>query len=87
MDRNSEFFDDIEKKTNVKKDDVFQLANSVQNADLTDDRTVRRLITQVSQLAGVPVSKEKEDRLVKTIVNNEIPLDFSTLAKMFNQSK
>ncbi|HEU5138873.1 MAG TPA: stage VI sporulation protein F [Bacillales bacterium] len=87
MDRNSDFFDDIEEKTNVKKDDVFQLANSVQSADLADEKTVRRLITQVSQLAGVPVSKEKEDRLVKTIVNNEIPLDFSTLAKMFNQSK
>ncbi|HEX7065607.1 MAG TPA: stage VI sporulation protein F, partial [Bacillales bacterium] len=46
MDRNSDFFDDIEEKTNVKKDDVFQLANSVQSADLADEKTVRRLITQ-----------------------------------------
>ncbi|HEX6923387.1 MAG TPA: stage VI sporulation protein F [Bacillales bacterium] len=87
MDRNGDFFNDIEKKTNVKKDDVFKLADSAKNADLTDERTVRRLISQVSQLAGVPVSKEKEDRLVKAIVNQEIPMDFSTLAKMFNQSK
>lgn len=86
MDRNSDFFSDLEKKTNVNKQDIFQLADSVKAADFSNEQTVRRLIEQVSRLAGVPVSREKEDRLVKAITNNEIPMDFSTLAKMF-QSK
>jgi hypothetical protein len=87
MTRDNDFFNDIEKKTNVSKQQLFELADSAKHANFSDERAVRRLIAQVSQVAGVPVSKEKEDRLVKAIVNNQIPMDFSTLAKMFNQSK
>lgn len=87
MDRNGNFFDDIEERTNVKKEDLFHIADSAKNADFTNEETVRELIAQVSQLAGVPVSEEKADRLVKAITANEFPTDFSTLARMFNQSK
>ncbi|MBU8907231.1 stage VI sporulation protein F [Desertibacillus haloalkaliphilus] len=76
-------FNELEKKTNVKQEDLFTLANSVSNADLTDENTVRQLIAQVSQLANVPVSKEKEEQLIDAIIHNEVPLDFGTLAKMF----
>ncbi|WP_349407578.1 stage VI sporulation protein F [Pseudalkalibacillus sp. SCS-8] len=84
MDRNN-FMDDIEKKTGVKKEDIFKLADSVQGANLRDERTIRQLISQVSRLAGVPVSKEKEDQIVKAIINNNIPLDMASIAKMFNK--
>lgn len=87
MDRNSDFFNDLEKKTQVKKHDIFELADSVKAADFSNEQTVRRLIHQVSQLAGVPVTREKEEKLVKAITNNEIPMDFTTLAKMFSQPK
>ncbi|MGM7701688.1 stage VI sporulation protein F [Pseudalkalibacillus sp. Hm43] len=83
MDRN--FMDDIEKKTGVKKEDIFKLADSVQNANLRDEKTIRQLISQVSRMAGVPVSKEKEDQIVKAIINNNIPLDMASIAKMFNK--
>lgn len=82
---NNSFFDKIEKKTNVKQQDIFSLANSVNGADFSDEKTVRNLIQQVSKMANKPVSKEKEDELVKTIVNNNVPLDFSSLAKMFGK--
>jgi hypothetical protein len=85
MDKNRDFMDNIEKKTNVKKDDLFKLADSVQHANLKDEQTIRNLIAQVSRLAGVPVSKQKEDRIVQAIINNNIPLDFSTITKMFDQ--
>ncbi|WP_408006537.1 stage VI sporulation protein F [Pseudalkalibacillus sp. A8] len=83
MDRN--FMDDIEKKTGVKKEDIFKLADSVQGANLSDEKTIRQLISQVSRMAGVPVSKEKEDQIVKAIKNNNIPLDMTSIAKMFNK--
>ncbi len=85
MDPNNPFFDHIEKKTNVKKEDIFSLANSIANANFQDEETVRGIVSQVSQMANVEVSKEKEEKIVKAIVNNNIPLNFSSLSKMFNQ--
>lgn len=82
---NQNFFDNIEKKTNVKKEDIFKLANSVSNANFKDERTVRKLIADVARLANVPVSKEKEDKIVDAIVNNNMPADLSQLAKMLNK--
>ncbi|WLD91837.1 stage VI sporulation protein F [Alkalihalobacillus sp. AL-G] len=84
MDRNN-FMDDVEKKTGVKKNDIFKLADSVQNANLRDEKTIRQLIAQVSRLAGVPVSKEKEEQIVNAILKNNIPLDMTSIAKMFKQ--
>ncbi|MCA0985796.1 stage VI sporulation protein F [Guptibacillus algicola] len=81
----SDLFDNIEKKTNVKKEDIFKLADSVQGADFSDERTVRRLIANVARVANVTVTKEKEDRIVKAIVNKNIPLDFASIAKLFSQ--
>jgi hypothetical protein len=86
MDRNgNDFMDQVEKKTNVKKEDIFKLVDSVQHSNLKDEKTIRQLIAQVSRMAGVPVDKEKEDRIVQTILSNNIPLDFGSIAKMFNQ--
>nr|WP_071319409.1 stage VI sporulation protein F [Anaerobacillus isosaccharinicus]MBA5585843.1 stage VI sporulation protein F [Anaerobacillus isosaccharinicus]QOY38764.1 stage VI sporulation protein F [Anaerobacillus isosaccharinicus] len=85
MVQNNNFFDNLEKKTNVKQQDIFNLANSVNGANFQDEQTVRNLIQQVSKLANKPVPKEKEDELVKTIVNNNMPLDFASLAKMFGK--
>ncbi len=81
------FFDKIEKKTNVKQQDIFNLANSVSGADFSDEKTVRTLVQQVAKMANKQVPKEKEDELVNTIVNNKVPLDFSSLAKMFGGKK
>lgn len=84
MDRNNQFFDKVEKKTNVKKEDIFKLAQTVSNENLRDERTLRRLISQVASMAGVPVTKQKEDQIVNAVINNNVPLDFSTLSKMFD---
>ncbi|WP_246055336.1 stage VI sporulation protein F [Pseudalkalibacillus caeni] len=81
----SDLFDNIEKKTNVKKEDIFKLADSVAGADFTDEKTVRRLVANVAKMANVPVPREKEDRIVEAIVNKNVPLDLSQLSKMFNQ--
>jgi hypothetical protein len=84
VERDQQFFDKIEKKTSVKKDDIFKLAQSVSGSNLRDERTIRMLISQVSSLAGVEVSKQKEDQIVQAVLNNNIPLDMVTLSKMFD---
>ncbi|RXJ03935.1 sporulation protein [Anaerobacillus alkaliphilus] len=85
VEKNNNLFDNLEKKTNVKQQDIFNLANSVSGANFKDEQTVRNLIQQVSKLANKPVPKEKEDELVKAITNNNLPLDFASLSKMFGK--
>ncbi|MCA0968997.1 stage VI sporulation protein F [Halobacillus litoralis] len=78
-------FGNLEKKTGVKMDDVMKLAQSLQNANFQDEKTVRQVIQKVSKLAGKPVSKKKEDKLVKAIVSGNIPSDMSSIEKMLKK--
>ncbi|MBP3950577.1 stage VI sporulation protein F [Bacillus suaedae] len=82
---NSDFMDQISKKTSVRPDELLKLANSVSNANLQDEETVRQLIKDVAKLANKEVTKEKEDQIVEAIVKNDMPMDFASLAKMFNK--
>jgi hypothetical protein len=79
------FFKNIEKKTGVNMKDIFDLANSLQNANFKDEATVRGVIRRVSQIANKPVNKELEDQIVKSIINDGKSLDFNTISKMMNK--
>ncbi|MBU5211720.1 stage VI sporulation protein F [Heyndrickxia oleronia] len=81
------FFKSIEKKTGVNMNDIFELANSLQNANFKDENTVRGIIKRVSQIANKPVSKELEDKMVQSIVNDGKKLDMNTISKMLNSKK
>lgn len=67
--------------------DVLDLANSLQGANFKDERTVRNVIRKVSQIANKPVSKEMENKIVQSIVNDGKQLDFNTISKMLNNKK
>jgi len=82
---NNNFFKNIESKTGVNMKDIFELANSLQNANFKDEKTVRGVIRRVSQIAGKNVPKETEDKIVQSIVKDGKQLDFSTLSKMINK--
>lgn len=73
-----QLFKAVKNKTGVDKKQIFDLVNSLQGANLRDEKTVRRLIQDVARIANKPVSKEKEERLVKAITSNNIP-DFSVI--------
>ncbi|MEQ6391232.1 stage VI sporulation protein F [Bacillaceae bacterium S4-13-58] len=79
---NNRIFENIEKKTGVKMDEVFKLSNSLKQANLKDKKTIRRVINQVSSLAKRPVSKEKEDKIVQALLINKVPKDLSDITKM-----
>lgn len=65
--------------------DVFDLANSLQGANFSDEKTVRNVIRRVSQIANKPVTKEMENKIVESIVKDGKQLDFSTISKMLNK--
>ncbi|WP_335869924.1 stage VI sporulation protein F [Bacillus sp. 2205SS5-2] len=81
------FFKNIEKKTGVNMNDILELANSLQNANFKDEKTVRQVVQRVSQIANKKVPKDVEDKLVKSIVNDGKQLDIGTISKMINQKK
>lgn len=82
---NNDFFKNVEKKTGVNMKDIFDLANSLQGANFKDERTIRNVIKKVSRLANKPVSKQLEDKIVQSIIQNGHNLDFNTIARMLNK--
>lgn len=77
---NNHFFDRVEQKTNVKKEDIIALAKTLQNKDLSDEKELRELINNVSKLANTPVSPEKEQKIIDAIRKDKVP---KNLDKMF----
>ncbi len=65
--------------------DIFDLANSLQNANFKDEKTVRGVIRRVSQIANKNVPKDMEDKIVKSIVKDGKQLDFNQISKMINK--
>ncbi|MFG6115834.1 stage VI sporulation protein F [Halobacillus sp. MO56] len=80
-------FNNFEKKTGVKMDEVMKLAQSLQGANFKDETTIRNVINKVSKLANKPVSKSKEDMIVKAILNDKVPKDFSSIEKMIKKKR
>ena len=69
-------FSRVEEKTNVKKEDIINLARKASNQDLTNENNLRKLNKEVAKLAGKDVSKEKEEKIINAIKKDKIPKDF-----------
>lgn len=78
-------FDKIQENSNIRPEEVYKVADSVKNADFSDENTVRNLVRQLAQMANKPISKEKEDKIVQSIVKNKMPGDLNTLGKLFRK--
>ena len=83
----NQFFKSIEEKTGVNMKEIVDLANSLQNANFRDERTVRGIIKRVSKIANKSVPKELEDKMVHSIIADGKKLDFSTISDMLNKTK
>lgn len=73
------FFNKIEKKTNVGKDTILDLANKLQQSDLKNEKTLREVIQELGRMTGKEVSKEKEDKIIAAVVNDKVPKDLDKL--------
>ncbi|HWK22454.1 MAG TPA: stage VI sporulation protein F [Ureibacillus sp.] len=79
------FFKQIENKTGVSMDEIFALANAIQHADFTNEKQVRKIIKRVGKVANKPVSKELEDQIVKSILQDGKSLDLGKIQKMLDK--
>lgn len=57
---------------NIKPDAVFSLVEKVRNMDLSDENNVRKVIREVSKLAGKPIDKVQENKIVREIMKNGV---------------
>lgn len=73
------FFDKVEERTKVKKEDIIALAKSVSNQDLNDEKNLRNLIKEVAKLAGKDVSKEKEESIINAVKKDKVPKNFKNI--------
>jgi len=73
------FFKKVEKKTNVNKESILSIASKLQNGDLKNEESLRNIIQELSAMTGKPVSKEKEDKIVSTIINDKVPKDINKM--------
>lgn len=74
------FFKKIEKKTNVNKETILDLAKKLQENDLKNENTLREVIQELSQMTGREVSKAKEDKIINAVINDNVP---KNIDKMF----
>ena len=74
------FFKRVEKKTNIDKETIMSLAKKIQDGNMKDEKTIRDVVNEISAMTGREVSKEKEDKIVNTIISDNVPTDID---KMF----
>lgn len=73
MNFSDNFFNRIEKKTKVNKETILELAEKLQKSNLKNENTLREVVQELSKMTGREVSKEKEDKIINAVMNDEIP--------------
>ena len=67
------FLNRVERKTNVSKESILDIASRLKDGDLKDENTIRGVIDELSKLTGKEVSKEHSDKIVNAVIGNKIP--------------
>ena len=67
------FFKKVEKKTNVNKETILSLADKLQKGNMKDETTLKEVINDLGKMTGREVSKEKEEKIISTILNDNVP--------------
>ena len=69
----------VEKKTNVSKQTILDLASRLKDGDLKNEDTIRGVIEELSKLTGKEVTKEQSDKIVKAVIGDQIPNNLESM--------
>lgn len=72
------FYKKVENKTNVNKNTILSLASKIQG-NMKDENKLRDLVKEISKITNKSVSKEQEDKIIKTILNDKVPKDLDKM--------
>lgn len=64
--------DRVSKKTNVKKEDIFKLANDLQRKDLNNEKDMKDFIQTVAKVTNQSLDQRKIDKLIKIMQNKDV---------------
>lgn len=73
------FFKRVEKKTNVNKETILDLAKKLQEGNLKDEGTLREVIGELSKMTGREVSEENKKKIIDAVVNDNVPKDIDKM--------
>lgn len=73
-------FKKIEKKTKVDKNTIVSLAEKLQKGNMKDEGTLSEVIDTLSKMTGKKVNHELKEKIIKKVVNDDIP---KNVDKMF----
>lgn len=73
------FFKKIENKTNIDKATILSLADKLQQGNMNDENTLKEVISDISKMTGKEVSKEQEQKIIDTVLNNKVPKNLDKL--------
>ncbi|MFY9422773.1 MAG: stage VI sporulation protein F [Bacilli bacterium] len=62
-------------QNNINPEQVFALVERIKNSDLKDETNLREIIEEVSKIAGKKLDKQKEEQLIKKLVNEGVDED------------
>ncbi len=79
MEINGNVFNKIEKKTNVSKENIINIASKLNEGNMKDPNTLSDIIHELANLTGKNVSKEKEDKIIELIVNDKVPKNIDNM--------
>ena len=73
-------FKKIEKETKVDKNTIVSLAEKLQKGNMKDEKTLSEVIDTLSKMTGKKVNPELRDKIIKKVVNDDVP---KNVDKMF----
>lgn len=79
MKNKNELVDKVASKTNLKREDIFQLAHDLQTKDLNNEQDIRNFIMTVAKLTNQQLEPAKVDKLVRIIRNKQVPQDIEKM--------
>lgn len=85
QDFHQSIFNHLKKNANISPDEIMGVAQSVQNANFSDEATVRNLVKQLSSMANRPLSKERENQIVELITKKNNQIDSNMLQQIFKK--
>ena len=73
------FFKRVEKKTNVSKETILDLAKKLEEGNLKDEGTLREIIGELSKMTGREVSEENKKKIIDAVVSDNVPKDIDKM--------
>ena len=80
MELNDDFFGKVKSKTNVDKETLVDLAKRLNENNMKDENVLSGIIQDLAKITGKKVSKETEEKIIKTIQDDKVP---TGVEKMF----